>query len=150
MEIITDFALIVFSAAFITGFVITVISGSAKAIKILLAILSLLFLLAIIAGFIFSRGFLIFLVTQLIALILIFYFVIVAGAVVGGGVYALMHKTHAYRNLTDAELHDFIAITEFCETEGITEERALSRIRNGYYQGGLCNKAWYIHSSELS
>ena len=112
--------------------------------------LSAVFTLLIILGFVFSRGLLIFLLFQIIALILIWYMCVVVGAVCGGGVYSLRHKHAPGKKLTQAELGDYLPAADFAAQEGVEVERALARIRSSYYRGGQYEGAWYIHKSERS
>ena len=142
MDLIKEVALYVFSLAFLSGLVITVVSGSAKAVKIYLGILTALFLVIAIAGFAFF--------TQLMVLWLILYMVIITGAAAGYGLYVLMHRQRPGEALAGADLEDYLSVVDFSAREGITEERALSRIRSGYYRGGNLRGHWYIHKSELT
>ena len=150
MEIITDIILYTLLAAFLSGFCITAISGSGKAVRIWLFLLLLVFTGFTIYGFMLSGGLLVFLVFQLVIVLLILVFVIIAGAAAGGGIYVLMHKKSTGRKITESELGDYLSLTDFAETEGVTEERALARIRSGFYSGGNCRGKWYVHKSELS
>lgn len=150
MALVGNIAIFVFSLAFLAGLLITAVSGSAKAVKITLTGLTVLFIGVSVAGFAFSSGWLIFLYTQLIVLVLILYFVIVAGAVVGGGIYVLRHRQAPGEDMGAADLADYLPVAEFAAREGITEDRALSRIRSGYYRGGNFQGKWYVHNSELS
>lgn len=136
--------------AFLSGLLITAITGAAKPVKIFLWVLSGIFALLIIAGFVFSRGLLIFLLFQIIALILIWYMFVVIGAVCGGGIYALRHRQAPGNRLTPEELADYLPAADFAAREGIEMERALARIRSSYYRGGQYEGAWYIHRSEQS
>jgi hypothetical protein len=139
-------ALVAITVAFVAGLLITALTGAARPVKILLAILTAIVIVAVIGGIIFSRGLLIYLLFQLIALVLILYFVVVFGAVCGGGIYLLLHKKTRGKRLSQPELADYLPAAEFSALEGITEERALS----GFYQGGRHQGRWYIHKSELS
>lgn len=150
MDLIKDIALYVFSLVFLAGLLITAVTGSAAAVRTTLVVFTALFILVSIAGFAFSGGWLIFLYTQLIVLVLMLYFVFVAGAVTGGGIYLLLHKKTPGETLAASQLADYLPVAEFAAREGITEERALSRIRSGYYRGGRCRGDWYVHRSELT
>jgi len=150
MELVKDIALTVFSLAFIASLLTTVFSGSGRFLKILLLLLTGIFLIVSIAGFYFTSGWLIFLYTQLIVLWLIIYGVIITGAVTGGGIYLLIHQRRIGDTLNADELADFLPLQEFCALENLTEDRTLGRIRSRYYRGGKCNGTWYIHKSELS
>ncbi len=143
-------ALVAITAAFVTGLLITTLTGSARPVKVFLVILTLIVVAGLVAGFIFSRGLLIYLLFQLIALVLILYFVVVFGAVCGGGIYLLLHKKTRGKLLSQPELAEYLATAEFSTLEGITEERALARVLSGFYQGGRHKGLWYIHKSELS
>ena len=149
-HLLAVFAVIATSAAFVTGLAITAATGSARNIKILLAILSVILGAVTVVGLIYSRGLLTYLLFQLIALVLVLYLVVVAGAVCGGGIYLLLHKKPVGRSLSRPDLAGYQPAAEFSTLEGITEERALARIKSGYYQGGRHEGAWYIHKSELS
>jgi hypothetical protein len=134
--------------AFLSGLLITAIAGAAKPVKTFLWILSGIFTVLIVIGFIFTRGLLIFLFFQIVALILIWYLFVVVGAVCGGGLYSLRHKQAPGKRLTQAELGDYLPAAEFAAREGIEVERALARIRSSYYRGGQYEGAWYIHKTE--
>jgi hypothetical protein len=136
--------------AFVAGLLITATTGAMKPVKTLLWALTALFTLIIIAGFIFSRGLLIFLLFQIIALILVLYMFVVLGAVCGGGIYMRRNKQAVGKHLSQADLEDYLPVAEFCALEGVDEERALARIRSGYYRGGSDAGAWHIHRSELA
>jgi hypothetical protein len=136
--------------AFLCGLLITAIAGTAKPVKTFLWVLTGVFTLLIIVGFVFSRGLLIFLLFQIIALILVWYMFVVVGAVCGGGIYSLRHKQPAGKKLTQAELGDYIPAADFAAQEGVEMERALARIRSSYYRGGQYDGAWYVHKSEQS
>lgn len=150
MEFLTKIAVNVSLITFLAGFLITAVSGSARAIRYFLAALTGIFILATIAGFILSRGLIIFLLPQLIVLLILIFFVIIAGAACGGGLYVLIHKKSRGGKLSAQEIEDYLPISEFSEIEGITEERALGRIKNGFYHGGRYEGGWYVHKSELS
>lgn len=149
-NLLANIAYIASAIAFVAGFLLTVITGAAKPVKVLLAVLTGIFALALIAGLIFSRGLLIYLVFQIIALILLWYLLIIVGAVFGGGAYLLINKKPPGKNLADANMEEYLPALEFSAIENITEERAISRIKSGYYHGGLHKGTWYIHKSQLS
>lgn len=134
---------------FVTGLLLTAFSGQARPVKIFLWILTALFTVLLGIGFALTP-FVIFLLFQIVALILIWFMCVVAGAVCGGGLYSLRHKRKAANSLTDADLIDFVSLTDFCRQEDVDEERALARIRSGYYRGGVFNGTWYVHRSEQS
>jgi hypothetical protein len=148
--ILADFVYAVAGLAFLCGLLITAVTGAAKPVKTFLWWLTGLFTVLIAIGFVFSRGLLIFLLFQIVALILIWYMFVVVGAVCGGGIYSLRHKQAPGQRLTQAELGDYLPAAEFAAREGIDTERALARIRSSYYRGGQYDGAWYIHRSELS
>lgn len=150
MEIITDFALYTVLAAFLSGFLITAVSGSGKAVRIWLLLLFLVFSGFTVYGFVLSGGLLIFLVFQLVSLLIIVFFVIIAGAAAGGGVYTLIHKKTRGKQIPDSELNDYLALADFASLEKITEDRAMARISSGFYAGGKYRGKWYVHKSELS
>jgi hypothetical protein len=134
---------------FLIGLLLTATSGKAQPVKSFLWILTALFTVLIGIGFVFT-SLIIFLLFQILALILIWYMCVVAGAVCGGGLYAFRHKRRATNSLTAAELGDFMPLAEFCREEDIDEERALARISSGYYRGGAYDGRWYVHRSEQS
>ena len=74
-----------FSLAFLAGLLTTVFSGSGRFLKILLILLTGIFLIVSIAGFYFTSGWLIFLYTQLIVLWLIIYGVTAASFITKHG-----------------------------------------------------------------
>lgn len=150
MDFITDLALIVSLVSFLCGLLITAISGSAKGAKIFLGILSALTIIALLIGLIVSGGLLVFLLFQLITLVLIIFFTIIAGAVAGGGIYKLIHKHSAFKQLKEEDLKDYLSLAEFATIEVIDKERAQGRIKSGYYDGGKYKNALFIHKSELS
>lgn len=150
MELLTRTLLYATLAVFCTGVLITAISGSARAVKLLLAGVTALLVLALAGGLIFTRGLLIYLTFQIIALVVMWYLVLIAGAVCGGGIYLLLHRKPPGKALTQAELSDYLTLTEFCAREGVDAERAEARIRSGYYTGGRVDGVWYIRRSELS
>jgi len=150
MELVKDVAIAVFSLAFLAGFLTTVFTGTGRHLKILLVILTLLFLVISIAGFFVTSGWLIFLYTQLIVLWLIIYGVIVTGAVVGGGIFLFLHKRQVGETVGDGNVGQYIPLSEFAAIEELDEDRVLGRIRSRYYRGGRFNGAWYVHKSELT
>lgn len=150
MELLTQGLLYITLAVFITGILITTLTGSARAVKLVLAGVTALLVLALAAGLIFTRGLLIYLTFQIIALVVMWYLVLVAGAVCGGGIYLLLHRKPPGKVLTAADLADYLALAEFCRLEGVDADRAEARIRSGYYAGGRFDGTWYIRKSELS
>ena len=134
---------------FLLGLVLTATTGNTRPVKRMLVTLGVLFVLLIGVGFAFTP-FLIFLLFQIVALILVWFMCIVVGAVCGGGIYALRHKRSVGARLTESDVADFVPLAEFCTREGIDEERALARIRSGYYRGGSFGGNWYIHKAEQS
>ena len=149
-HLLAVFAITATSVAFVIGLVITAATGSARHVKLFLAILSAILGVVTVAGLIFSRGLLVYLLFQLISLVLVLYLVVVVGAVCGGGIYILRHKKPVGLKLGPSELVEYLPAAEFATLDGITEERALARIKSGYYRGGRHAGAWYIHKSELS
>jgi hypothetical protein len=134
---------------FVIGLLLTASTGRTRPVKIFLALLNGLFTLLIAVGFFFTP-FVIFLLFQIIALILVWDLCVVVGAVCGGGIYSLLHKQPVGKHLVQGELGDYLPLAEFAAREGIDEERALARIRSGYYRGGSFGGAWYVHASEQS
>ena len=120
MDFVFDLTLYVLTAAFISGFFITVLTGSARGIKTLLIALSVLFTLMVIPGFIVTRGLLIFLILQLISMLIIIFMFIIVGAVPGAGICHLIHKkknTHLDQDL----IHEYMSLVEFSEKKGLLE-----------------------------
>jgi hypothetical protein len=150
MESLAGIATISAAVAFISGLLITAISGAARPVKIFLGILAAIASAGIIAGFVLSNGLLFYLVFQIISVVVLLCFVVILGAVCGGGIYTLRHRKPPGRSLTRLDIEEYLPAAEFSAREGITEERALGRIKGGFYQGGLYEGAWYIHKSELS
>lgn len=147
-DILLDSIYFLAALFFAIGFLLTATSGRARPVKIFLGILAALFTLLVGIGFAFTP-FVIFLLFQIVALVLIWCMCVVAGAVCGGGLYAWRHRRNT-GNLGEAELGDFVPLAEFCRLEDVDEERALARIRSGYYRGGAFNGTWYVHRSERS
>src|SRR5690606_33511887 len=110
---------------FVIGLLLTAFSGKARPVKIFLWILTALFTVLIGIGFAVTP-FVIFLLFQIVALILVWFMCVVAGAVCGGGLYSLRHKRKAANNLTETELADFVPLADFCKQEAVDEERALA------------------------
>lgn len=150
MEAVADITLIATAVAFAAGFLLTVTTGAARPVKIFLAVLSGIFVIALIVGLVVTRGLLIYLLFQIVALVMIAYLIVVLGAVCGGGAYMLIHKKPAGQSLGAADVASYLPAAEFASREELTEERVIGRIRSGYYQGGRFQGAWYIHRSELS
>ena len=150
MELLLNIVLSTFAVAFVIGCLFTLISGSFRGIRILLIILSVLFVLVIIPGFVVTRGWLIFLFFQLITFWIVIYMFLLAGAAAGFGAYKLIHKTAPGSTIEEIELDKYLGLDEFSMREGISEERALSRIKNGFYKGGQFQGNWFVHQSELS
>lgn len=146
--ILADLVYGVAGLAFLSGLLITAITGAAKPVKTFLWVLTGLFTVLIVIGFVFSRGLLIFLLFQIVALILIWYMFVVIGAVCGGGIYSLRHRQAPGKKLTAQELGDYLPATDFAAREGIELERALARIRSSFYRGGQYDGTWYVHKSE--
>jgi hypothetical protein len=150
MELIADITLYVFSAAFLSGLLITAVSGSARAVKIYLMLLTALSLFGILAGLIFSQGLLIFLIFQIITLVIIIFFFIIAGAAAGAGIYQLIHKKSPFKKLMENELIDYLPLARFSEMEGLSEDRVFLRVKSGFSEGGKYKGDLYIHKSELT
>lgn len=136
--------------AFVGGVLLTVFTGNFRAFRITLIALSATLGIALVIGMVVTVGRLIFLTFQLLSVIFIVYLLMLAGAVCGYGLFVLIHKKPPGKKLQAAELDDYLPATEFAVQERIDEERALSRIKSGYYQGGLFQGVWYIHKTELS
>ena len=150
MDLLSDMAIVAASVAFVAGFLLTAITGSARAVKVFLAILATVFGVGTIAGLIISEGLLVFLLLQIISLMIVLCLVVVLGAACGGGLYMLLHRQPRGIRLSKAELEDYLPAADFATLEGITQDRALGRIKGGYYRGGLHEGSWYIHKAELT
>jgi hypothetical protein len=150
MELVKQTVLYTVSIAFLTGLLLTSITGSARSVKILLAALTTLAVVGLVIGLIISRGLLIYLLFQVIALMIGLYFVVIIGAVCGGGVYALLNKRQIGKQLGEAELAGYMPLAEFCAREGIDEESATVRLTSSFYAGGRYNGNWYVHRNELT
>lgn len=150
MELVKDIAFAVFFLAFLGGFLTTVFTGTGRILKILLVILTVIFILVSVAGFFFTSGWLIFLYTQLIVLWLIIYGVIVTGAVTGGGIFLFLHKRQIGDAIRQENLDEYLPLGEFAVRENLDEDRVLGRIRSRYYRGGRFQGIWYVHKSEMS
>ncbi|MEY4640329.1 MAG: hypothetical protein RLZZ227_323 [Pseudomonadota bacterium] len=149
-SIIKDVALYLILAAFMAGMLITAITGAAKGVKHLLFGLSALFFVLIAAGFVFSRGLLIFLLFQILALILGIYIVIVVGAGAGAVIHAVLYNRRSRKTLKETELGEYLPSTEFALAAGMPEERVIARISSGFYRGGSLRGKWYVHKTELA
>jgi hypothetical protein len=147
--ILIDSIYIAGALLFLVGLMLTATTGSFRPVKIFLWILTGFFTLLIAIGFYFT-AFLIFLLFQIIALILLWYMCVVVGAACGVGIWSLRHKRQIGEQLAQKDLGEFIPVAEFCAREGVDEERVLARIRSGYYRGGAFGGAWYVHRSEQS
>ena len=150
MDLVAAIAIGVVAVAYFSGLLLTASTGSVRPVKVFLSVLSIIFGVASVVGLIFSRGLLVYLLFQIIAAILILYFVVIFGAACGWGIYALQHKKPRGKPLSKLDIGEYLPAAEFAMLEGITEERALARIKSSYYQGGLYEGAWYIHKSELA
>ncbi|MDY6981655.1 MAG: hypothetical protein SV422_01065, partial [Pseudomonadota bacterium] len=132
-DVLLDSIYFLAAVFFVIGFLLTAFSGQARPVKIFLWILTALFTVLIGIGFALTP-FVIFLLFQIVALILIWFMCVVAGAVCGGGLYSLQHKRKSANSLAEADLGDFVPLADFCAQEDVDEERALARIRSGYYR----------------
>jgi hypothetical protein len=150
MDLVIYVTVTVGVVCFLTGAAITAITGKARPVRILLAVLSAIFLLALAGGLVVSRGLLIYLLFQIIAVIILLYFFVIAGAVCGGGIYLLLHRKSPGQKLQPSELPECLSIDEFARVEGIEPERLMARIKSGFYRGGHNSGGWYVHREELS
>jgi hypothetical protein len=150
MDLLVKIVITAAAVSFIAGLLLTAVTGSARPVKIFLGILAIIFSIGIVAGFIVSQGLFVYLLFQIISLAIILFFVVILGAVCGGGIYLLLHKKPRGKSLTRLDIEEYLPAAEFSTLEGITEERALLRINGGFYRGGLYEGNWYIHKSELS
>ena len=150
MDLLAKIAIISASLAFMSGLLLTAVTGSARLVKIFLGILALVFCAGIVAGFVLSKGLFVYLLFQIIALAVALVFAVILGAVCGGGIYLLVHKKPPGTKLTKLIIGEYLPIAEFSTLEGITEERAVLRIKGGFYRGGTYEGNWYVHKAELS
>lgn len=150
MELVYQTALYTVSIAFLTGLLLTTVTGTARSVKLLLAALTALAAVGLVIGLIVSRGLLIYLLFQFVALMIGLYFVVIIGAVCGGGVYLLLNKQQSGKVLSEAELADYLPLAEFCRREGVDAERATVRLTSSFYAGGRYNGNWYVHRNELT
>lgn len=148
--LIEDLLLYLFAAAFLLGLLLRLFTESMRALHWCLGGLSLLFATGIIAGFVLSGGLLIFLLFQLLIFVLVLLFTVFAGAVCATGILRLRQLQGARKTLDAAAAAEQLAVEEFAALEGIEVERALARIRSGYYKGGQHAGRWYVHRSELT
>lgn len=51
---------------------------------------------------------------------------------------------------TDDSKKEYIPVEEFSEYKGITSEKAIAMIRDGFYQGQIIDDRWYVAYSEVS
>ena len=51
---------------------------------------------------------------------------------------------------TDDSKKEYIPVEEFSEYKGITSEKAIAMIRDGFYQGQIIDDKWYVAYSEVS
>ncbi|HTQ99801.1 MAG TPA: hypothetical protein VMH83_07420 [Candidatus Acidoferrum sp.] len=148
-EILSKTAFYASAIAFLAGLLLAAFTGSARVVKIFIAVVSAIFAVVAIAGLALTHGLLVFLLIQLIVVVILLDFVVVIGAVCGGGIYLLLHRKWSPR-LHEQELAEFLPVTEFAAQEGIDEERILARLKTGYYRGGRYRGVWHIHRSELT
>lgn len=150
MELVKQTALYTVAIAFLAGMLLTAITGTARSVKIFLAVMSAIAAAGIVIGMVMSGGLLIYLLFQLVALVIGLCFIVIIGAVCGGGMYALLHKQKPGKPLSEAELANHLPLAEFCLREGVDEERATVRLTSSFYAGGRYQGRWYVHKSELS
>lgn len=135
---------------FCVGAALTAATGKARPVKLLLLALTGIFAISLVVGLIISRGLLVYLLFQVIALVIILYFVVIAGAVCGGGIYLLLHRRAPGQVVDPNELADYLSVADFANAEGVEPERLIARIKSGFYRGGRHAGVWYVHRSELS
>ncbi|MDO8846228.1 hypothetical protein [Methylicorpusculum sp.] len=58
-------------------------------------------------------------------------------------------KNISPRQKTSHSKEEYIPIEEFAEFKGITTEKAIAMIRDGFYQGRIMNDRWFVHYSEV-
>lgn len=147
---VLDLVLYIFAAAFLLGLCLNLVTGSGRALKYCLSGFAVLFAIAAVIGLVLSGGLLIFLLFQLIILMLLFLFTVFVGGLCGSGVRALWQDFAARKTVAPQDLADYLPVAEFAVREGIDTERAVARIRSGYYRGGKFAGHWYVHRTELS
>jgi hypothetical protein len=149
MQLVQNFAILIFSFFFILGFFCKVISGSSKAVKYCLGIIGALFFVGALIGLALSNGFLIFVLPQIVVLAIVFIMVTVVGALFGGFVQKLMKKSASTSKISTHNFSDYLPIAEFSVSKALQEEKVIQRIKSGFYQGGQFEGRWYVHQSEL-
>jgi hypothetical protein len=147
---VLDLVLYLFVGAFLLGLFLNLGTGSGRALKVCLSGFAVMFAGAAVVGLILSGGLLIFLLFQLIILMLLWLFTLFVGGLCGSGVRKLLQGLDSRKVLRQQDLADYILVAEFAAAEGIDAERALARIRSGYYKGGKFAGQWYVHCAELT
>lgn len=150
MSLLARVALVLALVAFLSGFLITALSGSWRAVKIWLAVIAVIAMALTIVALVLSHNAFVYLMFQFVSLVIIFCFVVLAGAACGYGVYLLVHRRPPGVDMNVANADDFLPLAEFCRREGVPEERARARVASGYYTGGRKGGEWFIGRSELS
>lgn len=148
--LVLDLVLYIFVGGFLLGMCLNLVTGSVRALKYCLGGFAILLTIAAVVGLVLSGGLLIFLLFQLIILLLLFLFTVFVGGLCGSGVRKLLHEWQARKKVTSQDLVDHLPVAEFAAQENIETERAMARIRSGYYKGGKFSGQWYVHRSELT
>lgn len=148
-ELLGQALLLIAAAVFGLGFMLAQASGTWQLPRRVLISLNVLYLVLLVVGLLLTKGFLVFLMFQYIGLVLVLDIVYVAGAASGAGLRAVQQRKRATA-LDATMLDDYMDVTEFAAREGIEAERALARIKSGYYKGGCRDGRWYVHRSELT
>ncbi len=147
---VLDLVLYLFAGAFLLGLFLNLATGSGRALKLCLTGFAVMFAGAAGVGLILSGGLLIFLLFQLIILMLLWLFTVFVGGLCGSGVRKLLQDLDSRKLVSREDLADYLPVAEFAAAEGVDVERALTRIRSGYYKGGKFEGQWYVHCAELT
>ena len=148
--LVLDLVLYLFAGAFLLGLCLNLVTGSGRALKLCLSSFAVMFSGAAVVGLILSGGLLIFLLFQLIILMLLWLFTLFVGGLCGSGVRKLLQDHDSRKLVSQQDLADYLPVAEFAAAEGVDVERALARIRSGYYKGGKFAGQWYVHCAELT
>jgi hypothetical protein len=148
MGLLAKIAMIMVYISIVSGFLITAITGSPRRVKHFLAVMNGIAALIAIALLIVIRAF-VYLLFQYITVMLALSFLTIFGATLGYGFYLLIHHKPPGNKLDRNNLDDYLPSPDFAIQEGIDEDRAIGRIKSGYYDGGKIDGIWYIRKTEL-
>lgn len=148
MEYLKEFAIYFCCFFFILGFACTFLNGSIKTVKTCLTVIAIMFFLGSLAGLIFSRGLLIFLLPQLLVFYIFIALMIILGAAAGVLVHRGRKEISSSDKLKASNLAAYLPLPEFLSATGLEEDRVIKRIKSGFYLGGVFQGQWYVHKSE--